>query len=97
MRVLVVYDVSDGRLRRRIARALAAFGERVQRSAFECVVRPAERRALEARLRALVPDAAAEGADPSLPACSVRVYVVAGAVLELGAGRTVRDEPVTIV
>lgn len=98
MHVLVVYDVSDGRLRRRLARLLLGYGERVQRSAFECVLGAAERRALESALRALVPTPAPAAGDPSLPSCSVRLYPLLrpGAVLELGHGRTVRDEPVVV-
>lgn len=100
MRLLVVYDVSDPRLRRRLARLLGGYGERVQRSAFECVLRPGEHAALAGRLRALVPGDAPAGAEPSLPACSVRLYRLPdeGRVTEIGTGRTVLAPPeVTIV
>lgn len=99
MRVLVVYDVTDARLRRRLARVLSGFGERVQRSAFECLLTGPERARLEGRLRRLVPAeaGAGAGADPTLPSCSVRLYVVAGKATELGQGHTVRDDALVVV
>src|ERR1700704_5441262 len=53
--MLVAYDVSTetpaGRRRlRRVARACLAFGQRVQKSVFECEVEPAQWVALRARL-----------------------------------------------
>jgi hypothetical protein len=97
MRLLVVYDVQDDRLRRRLARVLGGFGERVQRSAFECMLHPAERDRLERRLRALLPESPPEGGDETLPACSVRLYVAAGPAAELGAGATVVARDLVIV
>jgi CRISPR-associated protein Cas2 len=57
MMVLVSYDVSTrdeaGRRRlRRVARACEDFGQRVQNSVFECLVDPAQRVSLRARLLA---------------------------------------------
>ncbi len=94
MLVLVVYDVSSNRLRRRLARLLGGYGERVQRSAFECRLRRRERRELVRRLRSLLdrsPEADTNEndlADGELPACSVRLYPLAtpGTPLELGRG-----------
>lgn len=98
MRVLVVYDITDGRLRRRLARLLGGYGERVQRSAFECELHARERDELERRLRALLPTAPPSPDDPSLPDCSVRVYVIVADPTELGAGRApVRDTPLLVV
>jgi len=55
MLVLVVYDVAtsdDGgpRRLRRVARACQDYGQRVQKSVFECTVGPAEWEALRGRL-----------------------------------------------
>jgi len=38
MHVLVIYDVSDNKKRRRIFRILNGCGTRVQESAFECII-----------------------------------------------------------
>ncbi|MCW5941094.1 MAG: CRISPR-associated endonuclease Cas2 [Fimbriimonadaceae bacterium] len=46
MRVLVAYDIADDRKRERLARALAAFGDRVQFSVFLCHVDARRLRAL---------------------------------------------------
>jgi CRISPR-associated protein Cas2 len=56
MEVLVTYDVttetSAGRRRlRRVAKVCEAFGQRVQRSVFECVVNPMQLEQLMHRLR----------------------------------------------
>lgn len=40
MRYVVVYDVSDDRLRQRVANTCEAFGFRVQESVFECELTP---------------------------------------------------------
>jgi CRISPR-associated protein Cas2 len=55
MLVLIVYDVAtsdDGgpRRLRRVARACQDYGQRVQKSVFECTVGPAEWEALRGRL-----------------------------------------------
>lgn len=41
--VVVAYDVSNGRRRGQMAKALLGFGERVQKSVFECRVSERER------------------------------------------------------
>lgn len=69
MEVLVTYDVAtdsvEGRRRlRRVAHACEAYGQRVQKSVFECVVSQGDLELLIARLRAEID----ETAD------SVRVY-----------------------
>ena len=50
--ILVIYDVADNKKRRRIVKLLESYGNRVQKSAFECDISQAsvmeiERRALE--------------------------------------------------
>lgn len=57
MMVLVSYDVSTidkrGQTRlRRVAKACLDYGQRVQKSVFECIVDPAQWTALKARLEA---------------------------------------------
>lgn len=57
MEVLVVYDVATedaaGRRRlRRVAHACEGYGQRVQKSVFECVLNDADLEVLAARLRA---------------------------------------------
>ena len=50
-RVLVSYDVSSHRARRRVAKALEDMGERVQESVFVCELRRRERSSLRLSLR----------------------------------------------
>lgn len=85
MLLLVAYDVTDDRLRRRLARLLGGYGERVQQSAFECRLRPRERRELVRRLQALLGDPTD---DTTGPLCSVRLYPLPKRrrCLELGRG-----------
>lgn len=105
MLVLVVYDIACDRLRRRLARLLAGYGERVQRSAFECRLRRRERRELEQRLRALVeaapgpPRPEGELPEGALPACSVRLYPLPASAraTELGAGLDPAPQETVIV
>ena len=52
--VVVAYDVSNGRRRDHIAKVLLGFGERVQKSVFECRVSDRERRRMEAAVRSLL-------------------------------------------
>ena len=63
MEILVAYDVATedpaGRRRlRRVARACEAYGQRVQKSVFECVISDADVEVLIARLRAEMDEAA---------------------------------------
>ena len=51
MRYLISYDISDDKIRSRISRLLEAYGSRVQRSVFECVLAPNEFEALARRLQ----------------------------------------------
>lgn len=57
MFVLVSYDVTHTKTRTRIARALEAYGERVQYSVFECQLTPVQFRRLYRRLERLVREA----------------------------------------
>ncbi len=49
--VVVAYDIPDDRRRTRLARLLSGYGERVQRSVFECELRESEYEELLERLR----------------------------------------------
>ena len=56
MEILVTYDVTtetaEGRRRlRKVAKACQAFGQRVQKSVFECTLSPAQLERLKQRLR----------------------------------------------
>ncbi len=71
--VLVAYDVNtetkDGERRlRTVAKICTGFGQRVQRSVFECRVTPAQLEELEARLLRVI--------DPKQD--SLRLYILAG-------------------
>ena len=55
--MMIAFDVSDNRRRYRVVRALRDYGDRVQKSVFECRLRPMERRALLARLDRLIDSA----------------------------------------
>ena len=59
MMVLITYDVNTedaaGRKRlRQIAKQCVNYGQRVQNSVFECMLDPAQYRALEAKLRSIM-------------------------------------------
>jgi CRISPR-associated protein Cas2 len=54
MFVLVCYDVADDKRRRRIAEVLEGYGQRVQRSVFECHLRPARLASLQRRVARLL-------------------------------------------
>lgn len=71
MLVLVTYDLSDDKTRRRVATLLGGYGTRVQRSVFECHLSKKERGDLEDRLADCFDDAPDTKA---LSACSVRLY-----------------------
>jgi len=51
---MIAFDISDNRRRYRVVRALRDYGERVQRSVFECHLSSPERRKLLARLDRLM-------------------------------------------
>ena len=67
--VVISYDVPDDRRRLRVAKTLEGFGDRVQKSVFECRLREADYRRLRERLSKLI-DA---GSD------NVRFYHLCGA------------------
>lgn len=54
MRYVIAYDVSDDGDRARIAALLAAWGDRIQRSVFECTLASDELDALQAAIGRLV-------------------------------------------
>ena len=52
--LMIAFDITQNHRRYRVVRALRDYGERVQKSVFECWLRPLERRALLARLDRLI-------------------------------------------
>jgi len=55
-RVVVSYDLSDDRLRQRVARTLEDFGDRMQYSVFQCLLDVGQFADLRARLASLLGD-----------------------------------------
>jgi CRISPR-associated protein Cas2 len=51
---MVTYDIADSTRRRRVAKALEGFGERVQFSVFECRLNDAELVRLHSQIRSVV-------------------------------------------
>ena len=90
MFVVVSYDIADDRRRIRMAKVLKAFGDRVQRSVFECNLDESELQKLLRRLKPLI----SEHED------SVRIYrLCAGCkshVQIIGSG-TVSEDPDLVV
>jgi CRISPR-associated protein Cas2 len=54
MQVVVAYDISDDRRRNRVAACLRGYGERVNFSVFECVLKPASFSRLKRELKDLI-------------------------------------------
>ena len=52
--VLLSYDIPDDKRRTKVMKTLAGYGQRVQYSVFECEIRPADHKRLEAQLRSLI-------------------------------------------
>lgn len=52
--VVVSYDISDDRRRNRVCKLLKDYGERVQYSVFECMLRPDDLKRLRERLKPLL-------------------------------------------
>ena len=70
MRTLVIYDISDNRKRKRVAEACLDYGlERIQWSAFEGELTPAERRELAARCRSILGKGKDRGEVQFIPVC----------------------------
>jgi len=74
--VLVIYDIIDNKRRRKMAKLLEAFGFRVQKSAFECML---DRRRYD-RLIKIVPRLIDHEED------SLRVYLLSGKMSVLSWG-----------
>ena len=56
MFIVVCYDISDDRRRTRVSNILKGFGNRVQRSVFECDLRPKDFPKLKQRLSKVLKD-----------------------------------------
>lgn len=77
MRYVIVYDIEDDRTRDRVAKVLERYGERVQKSVFECVLEPEALDRLTGRL-------AKELGDPQTG--NIRVYRLCANCLEASFG-----------
>ncbi len=88
--VVVAYDIESNARRQRLVRLLGGFGERVQRSVFECDLNGRELSQLIARLRRF-----------AQPEDAIRVYRlpphVAAATLILSGRPLVKTRDITIV
>lgn len=69
MFVLIAYDIESDRTRRRVAETLEGYGQRVQRSVFECDLTHSQYEELRATLDALYGDTATD---------SIRCYRLCG-------------------
>lgn len=78
MRVVISYDVSDDRRRRKVAKIMEGHGYRVQYSVFECDLDADQMRALQQRLRPLISKRAGESVRfyPLCADCRRRVGVI---------------------
>ncbi len=68
MRVVVSYDITDDALRRQIGKICETFGQRVQRSVFECAISNEQLRELMRKLDIV------RISDDAAPSDSIRVY-----------------------
>lgn len=78
MRVIVSYDVSDDRRRRKVAKIMEGYGYRVQYSVFECDLEAEQVRTLQRRLRPYISKRAGDSARfyPLCAECRKRVAVM---------------------
>lgn len=84
--ILISYDISDDRRRRKVMEAMEDFGARVQYSVFECRLLPAELARLKKRLRPHVREASD----------SIRFYSMGaedvGRIEVMGSGQVTEDK-----
>jgi CRISPR-associated protein Cas2 len=84
--IVVSYDISDDKRRRKVAKTAEDFGTRVQYSVFECRLQPAEFAKLKQRLRMYVREAQD----------SIRFYFIGAddvnRIQVLGAGEVTEDK-----
>jgi len=73
---VIAYDIEENSTRIKVANTLKSFGERVQRSVFECWLTPSELEELKRRLKKLI--------NPEND--SIRIYTPCGQVQILGFG-----------
>ena len=111
MLVLVTYDVTDDRRRRRVAKLLEGYGRRVQRSVFECNLTKAQFQKLRQRLEHLRAGSREAGPEnrqnqqradaAAQETFSIRCYRLCASCTQrialLGPGAVTTDEPFYIV
>ena len=95
MFILVSYDIENDKRRTRVARALEAYGVRVQYSVFECNLEPAQLKQMKQRLTRIMKRASED------EAWSIRFYALCTACVKrieiMGQGHVTRDEDYYIV
>lgn len=95
MRYIVSYDISDDRLRSRIVKICEAYGQRVQKSVFECELNKAQIDAMTQKLEKTRKGKGYSSDD------SIRIYSLCAACVEqirvLGYRAPVYTESKTIV
>jgi CRISPR-associated protein Cas2 len=86
--VLVIYDISENRRRNHLVKILKSFGVRVQKSAFEAILRPSKYQKLISKISS-IPD----------KNDSIRVYKIRGdgAVTIFGDQFTAEEQEVIII
>lgn len=86
--VLIIYDITDNRRRRKLDKLLRSYGFRVQKSAFEAIIRKSTYK----KLLSVIPDYATEED-------SIRVYKIIGkgTVFTFGKKERIPDEDTIII
>ena len=86
--VLVIYDISENKRRNRIVKILNSYGFRVQKSAFEAILKPDKYQKLIMELKQ-IPDITD----------SVRIYKIQGrgSVIQFGEQYTIEKEETVII
>lgn len=86
--VLVIYDISDNKRRRKMVKVIESYGFRVQKSAFEAVLRPSKYEKLIKEIEK-IPD----------KTDSIRIYKIQGrgTVETFGQEFTIEDDDVLII
>lgn len=86
--VLVIYDISDNKRRNKMVKVLSSYGYRVQKSAFEALLRPNKYEKLINELH-----------DIPSKTDSVRIYKIQGrgSAVQIGEQYSIEDEETVII
>ncbi len=89
--VVVSYDIKNDRRRNKVCKTLKDYGEHIQYSVFECLLRPGELEAMTKRVTALV----------DIEQDNVRIYLLCGncrgRTRVIGQGKVTEDPDVFVV